>query len=214
MSIRVFSLSLLVALLTWHAAFASEHEASGHEAAAEEHGGGHEEKKEEGGEHGGGHGEAKTQVAPWVEVENKIQELYSKIKSKEATIIQLLEEKDHMPNGSPMLQHTVKEIVREHKELRGLAEDYEKNLNILKYRFPERNAKQERSYGKIEVKSIDDMEQALGIDGKLTRNMKKMRTQFGVEAKPEVVHHTVPKSAVKPPKDQSIEEASTIILQK
>ncbi len=208
-------LFLILTSLSFYSAWAEDH-GGGHEApAAEEHGGGgeHGEAKAEG---GGGHGEPKVTLAPWVEVENKIQELYSKIKSKESTVTHLLEEKDHLPNNSPQLQHAVKEIVSEHKELRRLIEEYQKQVSILKYRFPERNAKQVRNYERFEVKSIDEMEQALGIDGKLSRNMKKMRRQYKPN-EPEPEHHREPASAhqVKAPKkQQSIEEAGSIILQK
>jgi hypothetical protein len=207
MNLRSLMISIPVVIFVSTSAFANEG-GGGHEVPAEEHGG----EKAEG---GGSHGEPKTVMAPWVEVENKIQELYSKIKSKESIVKELLEEKDHLPNNSPQLQHAVKQVVVEHKELRRLVEEYQKQVSILKYRFPERNAKQVRSYERFEVKTIDEMEAALGIDGKLTRNMKKMRRQY----KPDEVHPETrePASAphVKaPPKEQSIEEANSVILQK
>ncbi|MGZ5279917.1 MAG: hypothetical protein ACXWC9_08245 [Pseudobdellovibrionaceae bacterium] len=205
--ILTFFISVLISSIAW----AEDH------PAPEDHSGGDKEAAAEGGKKGeksGGAAEPKVVIAPWLEVENKIQELYSKIKSKEELVLHLLEEKDHLPNNSPQLQQTVRDIVLAHKELRRLVEDYQKNLSILKYRFPERNAKHERNYQRFEVKSIDDMEQALGIDGKLSRNMKKMRGQYGVEAVPEPASYKKPSPASVAPKNQSIEDAHSVILQK
>lgn len=198
-------------------AFANEHG----EEKKEEHGGGHEEAKGHGesAEHaeGGEHGEAKTTLAPWVEIENKITELDAKIKAKNSNIQHLIEEKNHIDNNSPALQSTVKEIVKEHREMRELVEEYDKNVAMLKYRFPERNAKAGRTYDRIEVKSVEDMEKAVGVDGKLNRNLRKMRSQFKSEEKSTVAHEEhkpAPASKKVEPKEPSIEEAHAIILQK
>lgn len=161
--------------------------------------------------------EVKSTVQPWVPVETKITELQAKIKSKEANILKLLEDKKHLPNNSPQLKTAVQDIVKEHKELRGLITEYEKNLSILRFRFPERNAKTGRTYDRIELKSLDDMEQAMGIDGKLNRNIKKMRTQFHSQPVTPSVHQTSvnpSKETKKSPKEPSIEDAGSVILQK
>jgi hypothetical protein len=206
-------------------AFANEH---GEEKKEEHGGGGHEEAKghgesaehaesgEGGGHEGGSHGEAKA-LAPWVEIENKITELDAKIKAKNSNIQHLIEEKNHIDNNSPALQSTVKEIVKEHREMRELVEQYDKNVAMLKYRFPERNAKAGRTYDRIEVKSVEDMEKAIGVDGKLNRNLRKMRSQFKSEDKSTVVqeeHKPAPPSKKAQSKEPSIEEAHAIILQK
>lgn len=165
-------------------------------------------------------GNLRSSLAPWVELENKVQELNSKIKSKQNNINTLIEEKNHLANNSSELKNHIKQIVKEHKELQKLVDDYEKNKNILKYRFPERNAKDNRKYDRIVVQSIEEMEQALGVDGKLNRNLKRMRTHFKTKASasPEEAKKTVSGSTI-PAQDPikaepSIEESGSIILQK
>jgi hypothetical protein len=208
------------AFVPLRAAWANEHgeaqaehgEAGGHESKEEGHG-----EAKEGGHEGGGKEEGKSSQSPWLEIENKITELNSKIKSKEANILHLIEEKNHLPNNSPELKHVVKEIVTEHKEMRSLAEEYEKQVTLLKYRFPERNAKTNRSYDRIEIKSVEEMEHAMGIDGKLNRNLKRMRSQFKSEEKDGAVaaEPAPSKPASKKPKSEpSIEEADAIIIHK
>jgi Tfp pilus assembly protein PilV len=173
--------------------------------------GSHEEKKEEPGEMPTGD----IKKAPWMELESRVQDLQARIKSKRATIEQMLEEKNHLKNGSPELKALIENVVREHKEMRQMSEDYRKNLSLLQYRFPERNAKADRKYDRLEVKSLDEMEQAVGIDAKINRNLGRMRSQYkmqkaddsekGIEAKSDTV-----KSPNK--KSESIEEAGSILI--
>lgn len=187
-------------------AFANEHEAP---AASEE-------KKEEGGGHGGGKAEVVTPVSPWVEAENKVQELSSRIASKRSQIENLIAEKQHVDENSPQVKVIVTSLLKEHKELSGLVEDYEKNLNLLKYRFPERSAKTNRLYQKIEMQSLDEIENEMGIDGKLSRNLQRMRQHYGTQAPSKA---RVPSSVNQKKESQklpegSIENPAPIIIKK
>lgn len=177
----------------------------------------HEAKEEKSEEHGKEKAESKTALAPWVEVENKVTELNSKIKSKQRSIQELIESKNKLPGNSPHLKELVKDLVKEHKELQGLVEEYHKKVALLKYRFPERNAQTDRSYKRLEVKSLDEMEQALGVDGKLNRNLKRMRGQFRLQGVVEVgvvAPSAREPASVKKEREPSIEEADAILLQK
>lgn len=163
--------------------------------------------------------DSKSTVGPWVEVEMKITELRAKIKSKEESILQLLGEKSKLPNNSPQLKATLQKIIKEHQELRGLAADYQKNLSILRFRYPERNVKSGRHYERIEIRSIDQMETAMGIEGKLNRNMQRMRSQFSSEETKNQGRAGEGEPVLtgnKPPgqKHKSIEDAENVILQK
>lgn len=160
----------------------------------------------------------KPSLQPWIPIEAKIQELSAKIRSKQESIDKLIEEKNHLSAQSPHLKETIKNIIKEHDELKKLAEDYQKNINQLNYRFPERNAKSQRAYDRIEVKSIDEMEQALGVDGKLNRNVKKMRSQYGGAKSKTSSEHEQDDKKAKPQiikdKSKSIEEEDSIIINK
>lgn len=177
--------------------------------------GGHEAKKEEGGHESAPAAPAAT-IPAWISLEAKITELSARIKSKEESLAKMLEEKNHLPANSPHVKPLLKQILKEHEELQKLAEDHKKNVNQLNYRFPERNAKANRTYDRIEVKSLEQMEQSLGLDGKLDRNMQKMRTQYGTKkAEDHSAHAVKPAPTVKKQKKApSIEEEGAIILNK
>jgi hypothetical protein len=122
----------------------------------------------------------------------------------------LLEEKNHLPESSPKIKEIIDEVAKEHKELRATVENLEKEKTILRYRYPERSADPKRKYEKVEVKSIQDMEANMGIDGRLQRTLNRTRQQYGAEpAKPAKDSH--PK---KEESEKSVSEQGAIILQK
>lgn len=187
--------------------FANDHAApeGGHEAPAE-------------GGHGGGEEKAAAVEAPanppWMEAENKVQELSAKLSSKKSQIQNLLLEKKSVKEDSPQMKVIVTSLLKEHAELTRFTEDYERNLNLLKYRFPERSAKNKRFYKKIELQSIDDIEEEMGIDGKLSRNMQKMRQHYGVKAPSEKRVPASIGSGVEKIPEGSIENPAPIIIKK
>lgn len=196
-------------------------EGGGHEAPAEEHGSGHEAPAEghgggsEGGHEAGGHEGAKVEkkdLPAWVEIQNKVSSLESKINSIQGNIRKLIEDKKHLPANSPAVKAVLEDMVKQHNELRALAAEYEKQNAILKFRFPEKGAKGVRNYEKIEVKSLEDMETELGTEGRLNRNLKVMRSKY--PSKSAVVTSTTLMPIQKEPQQKSIEEAGAVILRK
>lgn len=184
-----------------------------------------------GGEHGaaaggGEHGEAKTEEGgqgggenapsvPWAELETRIQTLEAKIQSKKQSLKTLIEEKEHLSEKSPHLKKITQEIGRTDRELRELLDEYEKNLTILKYRFPERHAKGGRKYDRNDTPKVDDLEKAIGLDGKLNKSIKKMRSQY--PAPPHLKKASEPerkKIDSEKPSPGSIEEAPPILMKK
>jgi hypothetical protein len=134
----------------------------------------------EGKEESGEKGEKKSQPE-WVDVEMKINSIASKMQMKKENLAKLVEEKHKLPANSPKIKETVDEMVQTHKELESLTQDYNQQVTLYKYRFPERGAKEHRNYERTQVKPLDQMEKELSIDDRLHRNMKTIRSQYGVE---------------------------------
>lgn len=197
--LNLFPAAILVVSLSAHSVSAKE-EAAG-KAEAEK---GKDAKAEE-----------PTTLSPWLETENKVMELNSKIKSKETNLVKLIEQKKALPANSPQIKALMKDIVKEHKELLSLISEYDKKVTLLKYRFPERNSKTKKTYERIEAKSIEDLEQSVGIDGKLNRNLKRMRGQFKPNEQSAEAAPTAPVAPLIPvKKEKSIEDEGSIIIQK
>jgi hypothetical protein len=134
----------------------------------------------EGKEESGEKGEKKSQPE-WVDVEMKINAIASKMQVRKENLAKLVEEKHKLPANSPKIKETVDEMVQTHKELESLTQDYNQQVTLYKYRFPERGAKEHRNYERTQVKPLDQMEKELSIDDRLHRNMKTIRSQYGVE---------------------------------
>lgn len=152
--------------------------ANDHAEKKEEH---KEEKAEEHGKEGEGSDTQKKQANEANELQSKVQALQAKIKSKEDTINKLIEEKNHVKDAEKVSE-IISEMVKEHKEMSKLIEEYEQNRSLLRYRYPEKGFSGGRSYERMEVKPLDQMENQMSVEAKLKRNLKTVRSQFGEPA--------------------------------
>lgn len=139
-----------------------------------------EEKHGEGGAAAGGEvtESQKKQMNEAMELQSKVQALQAKIKSKEDSINKLIEEKNHTKDPDKV-KEIIGEMVTEHKEMSKMIEEYEQNRSLLRYRYPEKGYSGTRSYERMEVKPLDQMENQMSVEAKLKRNLKTVRSQFG-----------------------------------
>lgn len=142
-----------------------------------------EEKKEETGEGGEAGAEnvtesQKKQLSEATELQGRVQALQAKVKSKEETINKLIEEKHHIKDAE-RVKEIIAEMVTEHKEMSKLIEEYEQSRSLLRYRYPEKGFTGNRSYERMEVKPLDQMESQMSIEAKLKRNLRTVRSQYG-----------------------------------
>ncbi|MNK75230.1 hypothetical protein D3C87_947670 [compost metagenome] len=147
---------------------------------AEEPGGGAEKKEGEaaaGGE-AAAPKERRTSEASYAEVQAKVSGLEAKIRSGEEEIAKLIAEKQHTTNPERTSQ-IVSEMVRLHREMQTNARDYDQQRSLLKYRYPEKGiGGEKREYERIEVKSLDEMEDSLSLSSSVNKTLKKVRTQY------------------------------------
>ena len=153
----------------------------------------------------------KKDLPPWVEIQNKLSGYESRIRQLRGNINSLIIQKSQLPKDSPKVKEIVDEMVRQHKTLRKVVEDYDKQSAILKFRYPEKGAKANRKYEKIEVKSLEEMETELGTEGRLNRNLNTMRAQYGKRAA-STTSTTIQVQVA--PQEKSIEDAGSVILKK
>tara|TARA_B110001454_G_scaffold16145_2_gene14616 strand:+ start:30453 stop:31043 length:591 start_codon:yes stop_codon:yes gene_type:complete len=116
----------------------------------------------------------------WMEVVTSLSALKTKIKSKEETIKEIIHHKNSAKNKAEA-EALVGELLREHKELTKLLEDYNQSAQLLRYRYPDVGITEKRKYEKIEIKSIDDYEDAQTIEGQVKKTVAKVKTHYGVK---------------------------------
>ncbi len=178
---RLFKIFILV-LVTSFAFMPNETVASSKKAE-----GGEGEKKAEGGEKKaegeekkaeGGEGEKKAEKKDeYAEVQAKVAALEAKIRASEEIIKKLVEEK-HSEKDQKKISEIIKSLVAEHKTMQKNNEEYEQAKSYLRYRFPEKGLKGEREYERIEVKSLEEIENELTLESKLKKTLGKVRKQY------------------------------------
>lgn len=140
---------------------------------------------------GGAEGEAKPAAGKkekkeegWQEVSARVQGLKAKADNHEKQIEHLVAEKNHT-HDEARLSHIIKELVVEHKAYAEASKEYDKERAFLMYRFPEKGVKGDRSYERSEIKSLEDMENQMSLDGRVKSVLVKVRKQYPVVLSPE-----------------------------
>ncbi|MBX2987837.1 MAG: hypothetical protein KF802_08055 [Bdellovibrionaceae bacterium] len=148
--------------------------------------------------------EAKS-VPEWVELQSRLQTLKARIAGKEKTMQELIQAKQHAKDPA-QLNQIVKDLKREHHEFQEMAEEYERSRNVLRYRYPEKGLKDGRTYERVNVRSLDDMENQVGLEGSLRRTIGKIRRQY---ADPDQPPAEVREKALSPARKKN-EESRTV----
>lgn len=153
-----------------------------------------------------------TTDKPWVEIENKMALLKSRREVLMAGMNKVREERDAQRPGTPEYKQKQDEYVKTHKDWKQVGEDFNRLLNQLKYRFPERVLKSSRIQTEaMQNKSVEELESELGIDGKLNRMMRKMSTIYGIKVpEPEAPRAPVERKGI----EDSLTEEPQIIIRK
>lgn len=143
---------------------------------------------------GGGEGEEakkSASVPEWVEIQNRLQTLKAKLSAKEKTVRELIaaQRSGHHAPASGGAGHGGKSatlgggdfatLQKEHRELKALAEEYEQQRNVLRYRYPEKGLRDDRKYHRVEIQSLEEMENQMGFEGRLRRTFKKVEEKYG-----------------------------------
>ncbi|MFN7728182.1 MAG: hypothetical protein ACK5P7_03410 [Bdellovibrio sp.] len=153
---------------------------------------------------------------PWVEVQNRISALATKNKQLDEKLKALIRTKMAGANAERM-KELDKEIQTIYDQWKQSSEDLNRENSIFRYRFPERAAhKQNRIYNTSDVPSLQKVEELVGMEGKLQRNMRRMRSQYGQPAKRSV---TSPEAIVEEKKkngedEKNIRDSDSPILRK
>ena len=172
---------------------------------------------------GGGHGEApaegekaapkepKSSEETYAAVAARVAALEAKVKSAEEEIKKLIIEKQHLSDPEKIAENT-KQTKALHKDLKDNLKDYDQQRSLLKYRYPEKNLTDKREYERIELKSIDEMENQMSLGSTLKRTLKKVRSQYATPQ--EEMAENTPKATEKAKKKSDPGLLDPVILKK
>jgi hypothetical protein len=113
----------------------------------------------------------------WMDLNTQLQTLKSKIEMSEGLILKLVDQKNSSTDQKQSAE-VISNLVKEHRSMSKTIEEYEQKRNQLKYRFPEAGLNDEREYERIEVKSLQDMENEFTITGRLQKAYNKVKRQY------------------------------------
>ena len=120
----------------------------------------------------------------WAEHSGRLVALSKQIESIENDIHASVEEK-RKTEEPKQLKEIIESIAAKHKSLTDVAKDYEVELNLVRFRFPERAEKLDRKYVHYHIKSIQDMEKEMGLDGRLDHAKVRVLATFPIPKTPE-----------------------------
>lgn len=115
-----------------------------------------------------------------METEKQVSGLAAKVNGKQASIDTLIKQKQAERDPEKVAE-IIKLLQQEHRDWSSLVQEYNSKLNVLKYRFPERGATFERKYKRFNPRSLDQMEQSVGVEKHLHQSRDKVNRVYGVE---------------------------------
>ncbi len=151
----------------------------------------------------------------WADVQKKLADAKAKLEAQDALVKSLIIEKSHASDGS---QAKNEQVQAEHRKLQKMTEEYNLQSSDYQTKFPEKGVKEKRIYKRIDVKSIEGIENDLTLEGRLNKLHKKVIRQYPRSRNPRPIVHknSDPKmknaAPVAPPDDTDVTDS--IILKK
>jgi hypothetical protein len=142
---------------------------------------------------------------PWAEHSSHLAMLNKLMETNENEIKALIDHKRHTTD-SKHISELIKQIDEHHKALVKAAKDYEEERQHVRFQHPEKNDQLDRTYVRHDVKSVEDIENELGLDARLDRVKARALMMFPLPQKEKKVAMPVTIYSRKPASDISDED--------
>jgi vacuolar-type H+-ATPase subunit I/STV1 len=124
----------------------------------------------------------------WTEHESRLTSYTAKIRSLEKEISDLIAHKKTL-ESTERVRLVTQQISYKHSDLAKVIKDYESERLHVRFQHPDRDLEGERQYMAVKLKSLDEIEESFGLDGRLDRIRRHVGIVLPV-AKPEVIAPT------------------------
>jgi hypothetical protein len=124
----------------------------------------------------------------WIAVQKSLLDLKIKVDAQKIIVSDLLKSKKS--NEAKISQDEIALLKKEHERLQSLTNDYNEMLADFQFRFPEKGLESGRKYIRLENQTIEEMENAPTIQGRLKKLNKKIKKQYQEEAAVENAGHS------------------------
>lgn len=113
----------------------------------------------------------------YTEHESRLTSYMTKIRGFEKEIADMIHEKHHIEN-SEKVKLLTQQIAFKHSDLAKVVRDYESERLHVRFQHPDRDMEGDRKYTALKLKSLDEIEAAFGLDGRLDRVRKQVGIVF------------------------------------
>jgi hypothetical protein len=137
----------------------------------------------------------------WSEHESRLTSYMAKIRTLEKEISDMIESKHHI-ESSERVRILTQQIAFKHADLAKVVRDYEAERLHVRFQHPDRDQELEREYSAHRLKSIDEMETAFGLDGRLDRIRRQVGIVFPV-SDPNAADRLRQPASVEPKEEES-----------
>lgn len=115
----------------------------------------------------------------WSEHESRLTSFMARIRSFEKEIADMIESKNKIENAE-QLKILTQQISFKHSDLAKAVKDYEDERRHMRFQHPDRDLENDRKYTALKLKSLDEIEFAFGLDGRLDRIRRQVEVVFPV----------------------------------
>lgn len=117
----------------------------------------------------------------WTEHESRLTSFTTKIRSLEKEISDLISYKKTLENAE-RVRLVTQQISFKHSDLSKVIREYEDERLHVRFQHPDRDREEERQYQAVRLKSLSEIEEAFGLDGRLDRLRQKVKIVYPTTA--------------------------------
>ena len=123
---------------------------------------------------------------PWNEHAQRLAAFSRQIEQGEHEMHELLEEKRHS-HDAVQVAELIRTIAERQRALEKATAQYEEERQHVRFQHPEKNDQLDHTYVRHEVKSVDELENDLGIDARLDRVKSRVLAKFPIPDRTQTV---------------------------
>lgn len=116
----------------------------------------------------------------WIEHESRLTSYTAKIRSLEKEISDLISYKKTLEN-TERVRLVTQQISFKHSDLAKVIRDYEAERLHVRFQHPDRDLEGDRQYMALKLKTLDEIEDSFGLDGRLDRIRRHVGIVFPAE---------------------------------
>lgn len=120
-----------------------------------------------------------SNARPWLEHTQHLSALSRQIEVAEHEIQTMIEEKRHL-HSQAQIAEIMRSIASRQREIEKVSKSYEEERQHVRFEHPEKNDQLDHVYIRHEIKSIEDLENDLGIDARLDRVKARVLAKFPI----------------------------------